>query len=387
MMQNLNYELKKTTNEGISNNEMLPNNEELLAHKYSLIAEAFVNINHLKKTEFFEGVFNSIFTLIPEAQKGSFYELDGEVYKPVFCRGYDFDLIQHLVFNKDDAFIDFESSSSQIIDAYQVVIDKRDDSRFSEETIQVFKQLGTYENFASLYAPIKYDGLKIGIICLENFDVMNFSNNSKLLLKIYAQLISNVYSLRLHQERERAKFQDIINSLVSAIEIKDEYTKGHAKRVSEISMEIAKEMNMPDNRIEMIEIAATLHDIGKIGTPREYLTKESKLTDYEYKIVKRHTEDTKKILKNIQGFDEIVDFASMHHENYDGSGYPLGLCGEEIPIEAQIIQAADAFDAMTSNRSYRTAMSKDTVLNIFREQSGKQFSPEIAAIIIKLYLE
>lgn len=360
--------------------------EAVLAHKYALIAESFVNTNTLEKDEYFEGVFNSIFTLIPEAQKGSFYELDGEVFRPIFCKGYDFEVLKNLTFSKEDAFIDFKSEPSQIIDAYQVLIQKREDSRFSAEAIDIFKRLGTYEAFISLYAPIKFDDVKIGIICLENFDDLRFSDNSKTLLKIYAQLISNFYSLKMHQQREREKYQEIINALVSAIEVKDKYTEGHAKRVAEYSLKIAKELNLSKSRKEMIQVAAILHDVGKIGIPTEVLTKAGKLTNLEYDIVKNHPADTRKILQNIQGFDEIIDIACMHHEHHDGSGYPLGLTGAQLPIEAQIIQAADAYDAMASNRSYRNAMSKEVILSIFKEQKGRQFNPEVTDVVIKLFL-
>jgi polar amino acid transport system substrate-binding protein len=360
-------------------------NEEM-ANKFSIIANAFVNTNNLDKNDFFSRVFETAFVLIPEAQKGSFYELEGDFFRPIFCKGYDFDLLSELKFREDEAFIDFESSSSQIIDAYQVIIKKRDDTLFSERQINIFKQLGTYSDFASLYAPIKFDELKIGLICIENFDKKMFSETSRLVLKIFAQLISNFYSLKVHQERENKRNKQIINSLVSAIEVKDEYTEGHAKRVSDISLKLAKAMGIPENRLKTIETAAILHDIGKIGTPSEILNKKSKLSEEEYEIIKRHPIDARKILGKIEGFEEIVELTYMHHEHFDGSGYPEGLTGEKIPIEAQIIQAADAFDAMTSRRAYRDAMSIETVMKIFIEERGKQFNPEVADAMLSLFL-
>jgi polar amino acid transport system substrate-binding protein len=366
-------------------NEQTTVNEGLLAAKFSIIASAFVNTNNLDKHEFFNRVFETAFTLIPEAQKGSFYELEGEVFRPIFCKGYDLDLLSQLAFSKDEAFIDFESTSSQIIDAYQVVIKRRDDSLFSEKQIEIFKKLGTYSNFVSLYSPIKFDDLKIGLLCIENFDEKMFSQTSRLILKIYAQLISNFYSLKVHQERESKRYKEIINALVSAIEIKDEYTEGHAKRVSEISLKLAKIMGIPHDRLKTIETAAILHDVGKIGTPTEILNKKSSLTNDEYEIIKRHPLDAKKILEKIEGFEEILDLTYMHHEHYDGSGYPQGLSGDKIPIEAQIIQAADAFDAMTSKRAYRDAMSIEKAMSIFREQREKQFHPVVTDAMLCLF--
>jgi polar amino acid transport system substrate-binding protein len=359
-------------------------NEELAA-KFSIISNAFVNTNNLDKNSFFSRIFETAFILIPEAQRGSFYELDGEVFRPIFSKGYDLDLLSQLTFSKNEAFIDFESSPTQIIDAYQVIITKRDDALFSEKQINIFKQLGTYSDFASLYAPIKFDELKIGLLCIENFDKKMFSETSRLVLKIYAQLISNFYSFKVHQERENKRYREIINALVSAIEVKDVYTEGHAKRVAEISLKIAELIGIPASRLKTIETAAILHDIGKIGTPTEILNKNSSLTKDEYEIIKRHPVDAKRILEKIEGFEVIIDLAYMHHEHYDGSGYPEGLSGERIPLEAHIIQAADSFDAMTSKRAYRDAMNIETVMRIFKEERGKQFHPVVTDAVISLF--
>jgi polar amino acid transport system substrate-binding protein len=359
--------------------------EELLSLKFSIIANAFVDTKNLNKNEFFSRVFETVFLLIPEAQKGSFYELDGDVFRPVFGKGYDMELLKELAFSKDEAFIDYYSPLTQEIDAYQVNINKRDDSLFSERQITIFKQLGTYSDFASLYAPIKLDDVKIGLLCLENFDKKMFSETSRLVLKIFARLISNFYSYKVYQELESKRYKDIIDALVSAIEIKDVYTEGHAKRVSEISIKIAQVMDIPTSRFRTIEIAAILHDIGKIGTPTEILNKASSLTEEEFEIIKRHPLDAKKILDKIQGFEEISDLTYRHHEYFDGSGYPEGLSGDQIPIEAHIIQAADALDAMTSKRAYREAMSIETALNIFIKEKGKQFHPEVTDAVLKLF--
>lgn len=359
--------------------------EKHIAETYYRIAQSVVNTNGLDTQDYFTVVFESIFSQIPEAQKGSFYELKEGVFKPIYCRGYDFNILNQLEFRPEEAFIDFESDMDQVIDSYEVLIKKRDDSMFSNNTLEVFKKLGTYENFAALYAPIKFEDKKIGLISFENFTELKFSNNSKMVLKIYAQLISNFYTLRIRQEKERDRLNDIIAALVSAIEIKDKYTEGHAKRVADISEKIAFFMRIPKPRIEMIKTAAILHDIGKIGVPTEILTKTVNLTDEEYSIIKNHSSDTKKILGNIKGFDEIVDFAYLHHEHYDGNGYPLGLRSDQIPIEAQIIQCADAYDAMTSNRAYRLAMPKDKVKNILCKNRGKQFHPKVVDAILTLY--
>lgn len=359
--------------------------EQSLGHNLSLMANAFVNTNDLSKNEYLDRVFNTVFELIPEAQKGSFYELDEERYRPIFSKGYDLELLEKLPFFRENDFDDYGSSPDQEIDAYMVYVQKRDDTMFSKETIEVFKALGTYSEFVTLYAPIKVNNTKVGILCLENFTQKSFSENAKQTLRLCAQLISNFYGIRLHQLRERENYKEVIAALVSAIEVKDTYTIGHAKRVTQISIQIAQILKLPANKISMLETAALLHDVGKIGIPTEILIKPDKLTNEEYEIVKKHPNDAKKILENISGFKEIIEMAIMHHEHYDGTGYPSGTNGLSRSIESQIIQVADALDAMTSDRSYRNAMCIRSALDILQSQKGKQFHPEIIEAVIELY--
>lgn len=364
------------------NNSLNGRYDEDIYNKIELIVDSFENIHMLDKREFLQKVFESAFQLIPEAEKGSFYEADGDVFKPLLCRGYDFDTLKKLSFNKKEMFIGFECGINKNIQAYEAYIGERESSNFSQETIDIFKKLGTYEKFTTLYAPIQVEGENIGMICLENFNDDGFRNISKKLLKYYAQLISQFYSQLVYRERKTKLYEDIVKALVSAIEVKDIYTKGHGQRVREYSCIIASKMGLSNEQIENISIAALLHDIGKIGMPTEILNKPGSLTQNEYDIIKLHPEYSKRILQQVSGFSQIVDITYAHHERYDGLGYPLGLKNGEIPIEAQILQLADAFDAMTSERAYRKAMTKEKAVEIIKSEVGKQFNPEIVNVAV-----
>lgn len=356
--------------------------------KVSYIIDSLDDAAHkLSKRDFLHRVFEATFKLIPEAQKGSFYELNGELYIPIFSKNYDLELLQRLSFSKDEAFIDFECRNSSDINAYEIYISKRDDSKFSEEVVQTFKDLGTYGNFHSLYAPIKVNGVNLGLICLENFDGQGYKSFSRKILKFYAQLISNFYTQKLLREHETQKYNEIVAALISAIEVKDIYTQGHAERVKEYSVSLAEELKLSEESIQSIAIAGLLHDVGKIGVATEILTKAGKLTAGEYDMVKMHPIYSRKILENISGFSDIVDYAYYHHERYDGLGYPEGLKEDEIPFEAQIIQLADSYDAMTSKRSYRDALDKSTALKIIEDESGKQFHPIVVQAALKIFTE
>jgi polar amino acid transport system substrate-binding protein len=353
--------------------------------KYNLLAKAFVNTYDLTREEFLNQAFETVFELITEAEKGSYYELKGDTFYPVCSKGYDKEALNKLFFHKDDAFLDYKSPNDQAIDAFEIHIGERDISTFSVEILDAMKTLGTYSNYTTLYAPIKIKNQKIGIVCLENFSGVKYSDESKTLLKIYAQMFSNLYSMRDAQEKLEDHYQEIISALVSAIELKDGYTKGHANRVYDMSTNLAILYGLNPKEIRKVQDAAILHDVGKIGVATDILIKPGRLTDEEYQEVKKHPENAKTILERIEGFDEITELAYCHHEHFDGGGYPRGLRGEETPIGAQIIQICDAFDAMTSERSYREALSKSKALSILKEEKGKQFNPELVQLMITLH--
>ncbi|AGF56291.1 MULTISPECIES: HD-GYP domain-containing protein [Clostridium] len=360
-------------------------NDDVNYSKIVNVFDSFENMHKMSKDDFLEKIFVGAFKLIPEAQKGSFFELVEDKYVPIFCNGYDMDVLRKLEFKREDAFIEYQCSDVSSIEAYEIYIERRDDSKYSEEMINIFKSLGTYNSYTSLYAPIQVEGVNVGIICFECFDKKSFSKDSKKVLKFYAQIISNFYAMKTFHEKEKKMYDDIVTALVSAIEVNDKYTEGHAKRVREYSCAIAEELELPKVKINDISTAALLHDIGKIGISTEILNKPGKLTEEEYGIIKQHPVYTKTILEKIRGFSTITNFAYNHHENYDGSGYPRGLKNNEIPLEAQIIQVADAYDAMTSERAYRKALSTEDALNIIKKEMGKQFNPEIAKVAIKIF--
>jgi polar amino acid transport system substrate-binding protein len=354
-------------------------------NKIVLAVDSFINIHTMSNKDFLEKIFVGAFKLIPEAEKGSFYELIDDRYVPIVSSGYDLEVLQKLVFNREDAFADYECSDSARIEAYEKYIDERDDTRFSEEMINILRELGTYSKYTSLYAPIQVEGVNVGLICFDCFTKTGFTKTSKKILKFYAQIISNFYTQKLLYEKEKKMYHDVVAALVSAIEVKDKYTEGHAQRVREYSCDIAKELQLSNSKINDISTAALLHDIGKIGISTEILNKPGKLTKDEYDIIKLHPIYTKTILEKISGFSSIANFAYNHHENYNGTGYPRGLKYDEIPFESQIIQVADAYDAMTSERAYRKALSTHQALKIISEETGKQFNPKIAKAAIKVF--
>ena len=186
------------------------------------------------------------------------------------------------------------------------------------------------------------------------------------------------------REQEHEMFEQTAEALASAIDAKDTYTHGHSSRVAAYSQQIARQAGKSDEECEMVYFAALLHDVGKIGIPSSIINKNGKLTDEEFKQIKLHPVYGNQILSRIQRSPHLSIGAHYHHERYDGRGYPEGLKGEDIPELARIIGVADAYDAMTSKRSYRDPIPQDKVREELVKGMGTQFDPEFAKIMLHL---
>lgn len=197
-----------------------------------------------------------------------------------------------------------------------------------------------------------------------------------------------VYKYQLQMEKEqmhmRNLFEQTATALVNAIDAKDKYTHGHSSRVAEYSRRLAEMNHKSKTECDKVYYTALLHDVGKIGVPNNIINKVGKLTPEEYQIVKQHPEKGSQILETISGYPYLSIGAYYHHERYDGKGYPAGLKGEEIPEIARIAAVADAYDAMTSIRSYRDPIPQDKVREEIVKGIGTQFDPDYARLMLHL---
>jgi putative nucleotidyltransferase with HDIG domain len=190
------------------------------------------------------------------------------------------------------------------------------------------------------------------------------------------------YTFLLYFE-SKAKFVQTVDALMSAMEARDNYTEGHSKRVAQISESIARELKYNDWKIEQLNIAALLHDVGKIGIDDYILNKPGKLTDEEFDIIKTHPEIGYNILRNIKDSEYISDIVRYHHERYDGKGYPAGKAHQELVLDVFIIQLADSIDAMATDRPYRKALTQEEILKEIEKNSGTQFHPTVVDAYFK----
>lgn len=261
------------------------------------------------------------------------------------------------------------------------------DPRFNRE---VDKKTG-YKTENLLCMPMKNrDGDIIGI-----FQVLNKANgpftraDEDLLMAIASQASVSLENAQRAKD-QKAAFVSFIKTLSSTIDARDPITAGHSERVAQYSRIIGDELNLPDNEHEALNVAALLHDIGKIGVREDILTKQGRLTLEEYRHIQKHAEYTYDILKNIH-FERhlrfVPEIAGAHHERMDGTGYFRGLGGDDIPFLGRVLALSDVFDAITSRRHYRDRMPFDRVLTIVDRDSGSHFDPDVvnAFFSIPLY--
>ena len=186
-------------------------------------------------------------------------------------------------------------------------------------------------------------------------------------------------------KKDVASFRDIdfhkfTESLMKTMELKDCYTAGHSKRVAEIASLITRELNLSESECEYIHVAGHLHDIGKIGIPDGILLKSSTLTKAEILVMQQHPIIGASIFEHLEGFEYIASIIRYHHERFDGQGYPDMLSAENISLLAQIVSVSDAYDAMTSDRVYRRAMSKEEAIKELWKNAGTQFDPQVVEV-------
>lgn len=233
----------------------------------------------------------------------------------------------------------------------------------------------------STYFVVSLSGIFVGIgmIILFSLNVLRTAGNIHMM-----ELRRQKKELAKRKRQLEKVSLQMIQTLSTTIEAKDEYARGHSHRVAEYAALIAGELGWNSEEIMNLKYAAHLHDIGKIGIPDMLLNKPARLTPEEYSVIKEHTVIGAEILKNISLIPHVAEVARSHHEHYDGTGYPDGLAGEDIPLSARIVAIADSYDAMNSRRIYRNALPPEKIFEEIENNRGIQFDPELADIFLKL---
>jgi HD-GYP domain-containing protein (c-di-GMP phosphodiesterase class II) len=237
--------------------------------------------------------------------------------------------------------------------------------------------------------PIRCDKKSLGVLAVDNLRSKRplVQSDISLLMGVASVLGVSIRNAQLHEARER-QFRSILQVLAASIDARDPLTSGHSEKVTKYALGIAHELGLPRDDCQMIQVAALLHDYGKIAIPDAILKKPGKLTEHEYEIVKNHSFKSRRILEQISFdgvFNQVPEIVGAHHEKFNGNGYPDGLQGEEIPLGARIIAVADFFEATTAKRHYRGPIPLHEAIMLLKNESGKSFDRKIVDAFFNYY--
>ena len=262
-----------------------------------------------------------------------------------------------------------------------IIDDVHTDKRFNEE----IDRLTGYETRNMIVVALASKEHMVGVLQAINKHEGSFTDDDLDMLQTLANQVGTAIENALLYQQQRETFLGVTVALAEALEKRDTYTGGHTRRVCEYSIAIAKHLELPDKQLDELHLSAILHDIGKIGVSDRVLQKPGKLEPDEFAEMNRHPVIGAEILEHIKSLRGMIGGVRHHHEKYDGSGYPDRIQGEEIPLMGRIIAVADSFDAMTSTRPYRTALSHETALNELKAYSGRQFDPVVVEAFMEVY--
>ncbi len=240
---------------------------------------------------------------------------------------------------------------------------------------------------AGAYLPLKVKDKSIGLMGLGTGHDHHFSPEEKSLLMTIASQIAIAIENAQAYERLKTLNLETISALAAAVEAKDPYTSGHSEKVTQFAIAIAEKLGLTNDEIEDLRVGALLHDIGKIGIPDSVLNKPARLTSAEFLMIKAHPAIAAEIVGKIEALAHLVPIIRHHHERWDGTGYPDGLKGGDIPLLARILAVADGFEAMTSERPYRRARTEEEALAELQKGAGTQWDPQVAEVFVKTYEE
>ena len=317
---------------------------------------------------------------------------DEEKKRLVFRAGYGYSeeqlkLLQHTAFHLDRPdskgvfVVAFREQRSFLVnDIREIAAD------LSLRSMALADKLGS---LSFMCCPIVCDGESVGVLAVDNLRSKKalVQSDLSLLTGLASVLGISIRNADLLDSSEQ-QFRSILQVLAASIDARDPMTSGHSAKVTEYALGISDEMGLPKDYREAIRVAALLHDYGKIGIPDTILKKPGRLTDEEYEIVKTHTDKTRRILEqiNFEGIYSLVpEIAGCHHEKFDGSGYPNGLIGDEIPLGSRIIAVADFFEAITAERHYRGPMELDKAFDLLLDGAGRRFDPEVVDALCRFY--
>ncbi|MBF8437221.1 HD domain-containing protein [Halanaerobiaceae bacterium Z-7014] len=335
----------------------------------------------IDENKFLEDLLDTAIQIVPEADYGSIVKYYQDHAEFVYSIGHDYNILKDLKIDKEIFELESKDEITVINHIYDTTIPylkARDREKFITATrpikeTMIFDLYIDGEKMIGLSLDIKEDSNKY------------FDRNSEKSMQAFQNLASAFYSMQYYSKLQSEFQRDILSAMLSLLSIHDEYTESHSQHVAELSSQIASELGLSNKQIKETYWAGLVHDIGKTLIPDQILNKQSGLDPDEYEVIKNHPRWGYEALRTSSRLEEIARYVLYHHEREDGKGYPVGLSGDEIPIVSKILNVADAWDAMTSKRSYRDPLPYEEAKDELVENSGSQFSEEVVEVFLKLY--
>ncbi|MDN5359187.1 MAG: hypothetical protein PWQ84_250 [Thermotogaceae bacterium] len=370
------YEELSATNEDL---EQSYQQLEKMSHNLEEIFETATQINQAglkSEEEYLDFLLKMLIDIIDSAEYGSVALFENDKWRFVSAKGHDLQKLQQI--DLDKAYHIKTESVKQINNILSNV--SRMPEEKMKELINASKPIGH-----TMISELKFRNTVVGTISIDSPpEASPFTEADLRVFEAFTNFATAFLGLkRLFKAQTQFQHQ-LILAMIKILEIHDPYTKGHSEKVGLLSAEIAREMNFDEEEINEIFGAGLVHDIGKINIPNTILLKVGRLTKEEYDEIKKHPVWGAEILDTSENIDVIVKAVRHHHERWDGHGYPDGLSKTDIPLYSRIIAVADTYDAMTSDRSYKKAVSKDIAIEEIKNNSGEQFDPEIVEIFCRI---
>jgi len=337
----------------------------------------------LNEKEFFAELLENAIEIVPEADYGKICVInEKDKFEIIDGIGHKFELLKDIKIDKA-LMKDLDKVEAYKSESYCI-----DYEKLPEEQKENFKKaLKPIKH--SLNINIKIENKTVAKLTLDIKEDSNekFSNTTQKILKSFANLAASFFAFKRFDSLKTNFTRELISSIIKILEMYDLYTKGHSENVANIASSIAEKMNFSKKVIKDTYWAGLVHDIGKLLIPVDVLNKKGKLTDDEYELIKKHTIYGKKALSDSESLEHIAKYVLYHHERWDGKGYPKGISGNDIPPISQILAVADSFDAMLSRRAYRDPLSLEKAKKEIKDNSGTQFSPEVAEVFLEMLEE
>lgn len=336
---------------------------------------------NMDEEDFLEDVLKLALETIPKAKAGSVFLIgeDGNI-KLIKTRGH----------SKELEGFDFGREEFLGMDDVKVLknIIEVDRNTMPEEKYKVIEKFSKPIK-ETLISPLKWEDKKFGYISLDILKEsnMHFTGTDINIVKWLSDVVASFYAIRNYARREKTFLNTLVITLTRALEYYDIYTRGHSERVARYSLKIVTRLELDTETARKIYWAGYLHDIGKIFVPQTILNKNGFLNEEEYELVKIHPVKSEELILQMEGLEDVAKIIRYHHERWDGKGYPDGLVGEDIPLGSRILGIADAFDAMTTERPYRRALTLQEAIEELRRCSGSQFDPKLVEVMVSIIQE